>query len=170
MVCLRTSFEDERVHETAVEPHPRPDAGLCVIRLLSGHQVVEVAIEVRHRQHRQHPDDRLVLRRSLTHTYRLADGSDVRPKKKPAVISISDAAYAHQIGTARASDLRTNVLIPIMASDTAKHTAPSAVHGVRSRASSAAHTIAPSTAMYTVTGIAIPSEINRGQNHTSRPM
>ena len=37
--------------------------------------------------------------------------------------------------------------MPIIPSDTAKHTAPSAVHGVGSRASSAAHTIAPSTAM-----------------------
>ena len=33
--------------------------------------------------------------------------------------------------------------MPIMASDTAKHTAPSAVHGLGSRASRAAHTIAP---------------------------
>ena len=37
--------------------------------------------------------------------------------------------------------------IPIIASETTKHTAPSAVHGVGSRASSAAHTMAPSTPM-----------------------
>src|SRR5690606_32789698 len=59
--------------------------------------------------------------------------------------------------------------MPIIASEAAKHTAPSAVHGVGSRASSAAHTIAPSTAMYSVTGTAIPSASSCGQNHTSRP-
>ena len=58
--------------------------------------------------------------------------------------------------------------MPIIPSDTAKHTAPSAVHGVGSRASSAAQTIAPSTAMYSVTGTAMPSAIRRGQNQTSR--
>lgn len=65
-------------------------------------------------------------------------------------MSTSEAEYTHQIGTASASAFSgasTNLLMPIIASDTAKHTAPSAVQGVGNRASSAAHTIAPSTTM-----------------------
>ena len=69
-----------------------------------------------------------------------------RPKKKPAVMSSCAAAYAHQIGTANTSLPSTNRLAPIMASDSAKQTAPAAVHPVGSLASSAAHTMAPSTA------------------------
>ena len=61
MVCLRASFEDERVDEAAVEAHPYPHTGLRVVGLLGGDEIVELAIEVRHRQHRQHPSDRLVL-------------------------------------------------------------------------------------------------------------
>ena len=34
MVCVRASFEDERVDEPAVEPHPHPHAGLRVVGLL----------------------------------------------------------------------------------------------------------------------------------------
>jgi hypothetical protein len=41
----------------------------------------------------------------------------------------------------------TNRLIPIIASDQAKHTAPTAVHSVGNCASSAADTIATSTTM-----------------------
>ena len=67
-----------------MEAHPHLHAGLCVIGLLGGDQIVEFTIEVRYRQHWQHPGDRLVLRRGFAHTYRLAEGSDVRPKKKPA--------------------------------------------------------------------------------------
>ena len=68
-----------------------------------------------------------------------------RPKKKPAVIKTCAAAYAHQIGTASASLPSTNRPMPIIASDPAKNTAPTAVQIVGSRASSAAHTMAPST-------------------------
>ena len=85
------------------------------------------------------------------------------------MISTCEAAYTHQIGTSSAWDCSTNWPVPIMPSDTAKHTAPMAVHGVGSRASSAAHTIAPSTAMYTVTGMTSPWSSSRGQNHTSMP-
>ncbi len=92
MVCLRASFEDEGIDQAAVEPHPDTHARLRVVRLLSAHEIVEVAVQVRHRQHRQHPGDRLVLRRGLGHPYRLADGSDVLPKRNPAVIPTSDVA------------------------------------------------------------------------------
>ncbi len=61
MVCVRTSFEDECVDQPTVEPHPHPHAGLGVVGLLRGHQIVEFAVQVRHRQHRQHARDRLVL-------------------------------------------------------------------------------------------------------------
>src|SRR5687767_6599772 len=109
MICVRTPFEDEGVDESAVEPHPNPDPRLCVVGLLGGHQIVELAVEVRHRQHRQNPRDGLVLGllAGSGHTAGLADGTDERPKKNPAVMSSSDAAYAHQIGTASASEPRT---------------------------------------------------------------
>src|ERR1700756_4112399 len=70
-----------------------------------------------------------------------------RPKKNPAVIRISAAAYDHQIGTASASLSRMNRPIAIIASDAAKHTAPTAVQIVGNSANSAAHTIAVSTTM-----------------------
>ena len=61
MVCVRTPFEDERVDQPAVEAHPHAHTGLRVVGLFGGHQIVELAVQVRHRQHRQHPGDRLVL-------------------------------------------------------------------------------------------------------------
>src|SRR6185437_9792322 len=165
----RTSFEYESVDKPAVEAHPHPHAGLRVVGLLGRNQIVEFTVQMRDCQHRQHTRDRLVLGLLAggVHAAGLAEGTDARPKKKPAVMSRIDAAYAHQIGTANASDASTNLPMPIIPSDTATQTAPIAVHGVGNRASSAAHTIAPSTAMYSVTGTAMPSSSSRGQNHTS---
>ncbi len=60
---------------------------------------------------------------------------------------ISAAAYDHQIGTASASLPRMNRPMAIIESDAAKHTAPTAVQIVGSRANSAAHTIADNTTM-----------------------
>src|ERR1700732_5575664 len=60
-----------------------------------------------------------------------------------------------------------NWSMPIIASDPAKQMAPSAVHGVGNRASNAAHTIAHSTAMYTVTGAVSLSVPRYGQNQAS---
>src|ERR1035441_3626578 len=59
--------------------------------------------------------------------------------------------------------------MPIIASEPAKNTAPTAVKGVGSHASSAAQTMAASTTMYTVTGMVNPSRPSCGQNHTSNP-
>ena len=103
---------------------------------------------MRHRQHGENTRDRLVFglpagcaqpSRAVwhRHTEGVAEFTDARPKKKPAVMSASDAGYAHQIGSANASVVvgaKTNLPTPIIPSDTAKHTAPSAVHGVSSRA------------------------------------
>ncbi len=61
MVCIRTSFEDKCVDQPAVEPHPHPHAWLRVVGLFRGDQIVELAVEVRNRQHREHARDRLVL-------------------------------------------------------------------------------------------------------------
>src|SRR5690606_11446265 len=135
--------------------------GLGVVGLLGRHQVVEVAVEMRDRQQGQHPRDRLVLgllsdRPHYAVVAGRPDTGAVRPTKNPAVISSSDTEYTHQIGTASAALPSTNLLMPIIASETANATPPSAVHGVGNRASSAAHTIAPSTAMYSVTGTAMP--------------
>ena len=97
VVCLRPSLQDEGVDQPAVEAHPGPDPRLGVVGLLGGHQVVELAVEVGHRQHGQHPGDRLVLGRlpDVAHGGGVAERSDTwrpRPKKNPAVISSSDAA------------------------------------------------------------------------------
>src|SRR5271165_2368843 len=127
-----------------VEADPNPHAGLRVVGLLGRHQIVEFPVQVGHRQHRQHSGDRLVLSGLPSHA---TPSPGVLPKKKPAVIRICAAAYAHQIGTPSASLPRTKRSIPIIASDTKKHSAPTAVQAVGSRASSAVHTIAHSTAM-----------------------
>jgi hypothetical protein len=91
---------------------------------------------MRHRQHRQNTRDGLVL--GLLpgggHAEGVADGTDARPKNSPAVMSSSDVVYAHQIGTASASDSGWGYLplagetlpMPIIAPDTAKDTAAAA--------------------------------------------
>ena len=61
MVGVRTPFEHERIDEPAVEAHPYPHAGLCVVGLLGRDEIVELAIQMRHRQHGQHPGDGFVL-------------------------------------------------------------------------------------------------------------
>ena len=61
MVCVRPSFEYEGVDEPAVEADPNAHPRLSVVGLLGGHQIVEFAVEVRHRQHRQNTRDRLVF-------------------------------------------------------------------------------------------------------------
>jgi hypothetical protein len=97
MFCLRTSFENEGIDETAVEPDSHPHPGLSVIGQVSGNQVVEIAVEMWHREHRQHPSDRLVLGGlpGLGHAGCVAESSDgrrARPKRNPAVINRIDAA------------------------------------------------------------------------------
>ncbi len=139
MVGIGSPLQQVRVDQPAVEPHPDPHAGLGVIGLLLRHQIVEFAVQVRNREQGKHPRDGLMLGGAAGdgHCAGLADLSDARPKNMPAVISSSDVAYAHQMGTASSWSPRTNWLMPIMESDTAKHTAPAAVHGVGNRASSA---------------------------------
>ena len=61
VVGVGAPLQDERVDQPAVEPDPNPDPGLDVVGLLLGDQVVELAVQVRNRQHGQHPGDRLVL-------------------------------------------------------------------------------------------------------------
>ena len=61
MIGVRTPFEHERIDEPAVEAHPYPHAGLCVIGLLGRDEIVELAVQMRHRQHGQHPSDGFVL-------------------------------------------------------------------------------------------------------------
>jgi hypothetical protein len=62
--------------------------------LLSRYQIVEIAVQVRHRQHRQHTCDGLVfgLLADGAHALGVAEDTDARLKKKPAVMSNSDAA------------------------------------------------------------------------------
>src|SRR4051812_15592846 len=60
-----------------------------------------------------------------------------------------------------------NLLIAIIESDTAKHTAPTAVQMVGNRANSAADTMALSTTMYSVTGTVNFSLPRCGQNHVN---
>ena len=73
-----------------MEAHPDPHPGLGVIGLIGTDQVVELPVQMRHREHRQHPGYGFV--RGGT-TIRWAHGQcRERPKKKPAVMSICDAA------------------------------------------------------------------------------
>jgi hypothetical protein len=61
MVCVRTPFENKRVDQPAVEAHPYSYTRLRVVGLFGGHQIVEIAVEMRHRQHRQNTSDGLVF-------------------------------------------------------------------------------------------------------------
>ena len=78
MVCVRTSFENECVDQPAVEPDPHAHPGLGVVGLLGRYQIVEVAVQVRHREDRQHARDRFVFGGvpGRRHPAGLADGSD----------------------------------------------------------------------------------------------
>jgi hypothetical protein len=95
VIGVGAALQDEAVHQPAVESEPYPHPGLGVVGLLSCHQIVEFAIKVRHRQHRQHPCDRLEcggLPGPRAHSPGVAEVPDTRPKKKPAVIRICAAA------------------------------------------------------------------------------
>ena len=76
----------------------RADARLGVVGQLGRHQVVELTVQVRHRQHGQHPSHGLVLGllSGDGHAVGVADTADtvdtVRPAKKPAVIRSNEAA------------------------------------------------------------------------------
>src|SRR6202022_3428620 len=62
MVGVCPTLENEYVDESAVKARARSHSGLCVVGLVGGDEVVEVAVEMRHRQHRQHSSDRFMLR------------------------------------------------------------------------------------------------------------
>ena len=93
MVGVGAALEHERVDQPAVEAHPYPHPGLGVVGLLGGDQVVEFPVQMRHRQHRQHPGDRFVFGGlSLdAHPAGVAEPADSidgrRRKNSPAVIS-----------------------------------------------------------------------------------
>ncbi len=61
VIGVVAALQHEPVDQPAVEAHPHPHPGLGVVGLLGRHQVVELAIQVRHRQHRQYPGDGLHL-------------------------------------------------------------------------------------------------------------
>ena len=175
VVGVGSPLQHERVDEAAVEPHPGPHPRLRVVGLVGADEVVEFAVQMRHRQHRQHPGDRLVIggpplayvvpsgrsasiwasasslvmrspRRFGSHLTE-AGAPTERPKKKPAVMSSCDIAYAHQIGTASTSDCEDEL---VDADHRVRHRKTHrAQRGPRRRksASSAAHTIAESTTM-----------------------
>ena len=98
VVGVGAAFEEETVDEPTVEPDPDPDAGLGLVGLIGRDEVVELAVEVRHRQHRQHTRDRLVLGRvpGGAHPAGVAEAPDGdpndRPNNSPAVSSSSEAA------------------------------------------------------------------------------
>ena len=98
MVGVGAALEEEAVDEPTVEPDPDPDAGLGLVGLIGRDEVVELAVEVRHRQHRQHARDRLVLGRvpGGAHPAGVAEAPDGdpndRPNNSPAVSSSSEAA------------------------------------------------------------------------------
>ena len=61
-----------------MKPHPHPHTGLRVVVLLGGHQIVEFAVEMGHRQHGQHTREGLVLSLAAggRHSEGVADGTD----------------------------------------------------------------------------------------------
>ena len=61
VVGIGATFEHERIHEPAVKANPHPHSRLSVIGLLRRDQIIELAIQVRHRQHGQNPGDGLVF-------------------------------------------------------------------------------------------------------------
>ena len=86
VIGLGAALQDEPVDQPAVEAQPHPHTWLGVVGLLLGHQVVEFAVQMRHRQHRQHPRDRLEcggLPGPRGHSPGVAETVDTRPKKKP---------------------------------------------------------------------------------------
>ena len=89
MVGVIAALEDERVDQPAVEAHAHPHPGLGVVGLLGTDQVVELAVQVRHGEHRQHPGDRFVLGRLPLrgHPAGVAERADERAQKNPAVIN-----------------------------------------------------------------------------------
>ncbi len=95
VIGLGATLQDEPVDQAAVEPQSHPHAGLRVVGLLLGHEVIELTIQVRHRQHRQHPSNRLEcggLPGPGGHSSGVTEAVDIRPKKTPAVISTCAAA------------------------------------------------------------------------------
>jgi len=58
MVGVGPPLQHERVDQAAVEAHPRPDTRLGVVRLIGRDEVVEFTVQMRHRQHREHPSNR----------------------------------------------------------------------------------------------------------------
>ena len=70
MVGVGTALQHEGVDQPAMKADTDANAGLRVVGLLGGNQVVELTVQVRHRQHGQHPGDGFVLggtRRGRTH-------------------------------------------------------------------------------------------------------
>ena len=61
MIGARATFEHKCINEPAVKAHPNPHPGLCVVGLLGRHQIVELAVQVRYREHRQYPGDGFVF-------------------------------------------------------------------------------------------------------------
>ncbi len=123
MIGVRAPFEDEGVHQPAVEAHPDAHPWLGVVGLLGRDEVVELAVQVRHRQHRQHSRDRLVLggRRAGRHSRGVADAtvSCRSPKKNPAVIRQQRCGVGppdrHRQRLGVASPPSTNLPMPIIA-------------------------------------------------------
>ena len=74
VVGIGAAFEHEGVDEPTVKAHPHPDSGLSVVRLLRRHQIVELTVQVRNRQHGQNPGNGLVfggVAAGCAHTNRL---------------------------------------------------------------------------------------------------
>ena len=61
MVGIGATFEYERIDQPAVKTNPHPHSRLSIIGLLRRDQIIELAIQVRHRQHGQNPGDGLVF-------------------------------------------------------------------------------------------------------------
>ncbi|SLC84552.1 Uncharacterised protein [Mycobacteroides abscessus subsp. massiliense] len=85
VVTFRTALQQDGVHQAAVETHPHPHTGLGIVRLLGRYEIVELPIQMRHGEQRQHPSNGLVFghhpRRS--HLAVLADAADATADPPP---------------------------------------------------------------------------------------
>jgi hypothetical protein len=94
VVGVGAPFEQERIDQPTAEPDPQPDPGLRIVGAFGGHEIVELAVEMRNRQHRQHARDRLVLGRlpGLGHHDGLAEASDVARTRLQREVLLVDLA------------------------------------------------------------------------------
>ena len=101
MVCARTSFKHEGIDEPAVESHPDAHTRLGVVGLLRRDQIIEFAVQMRHRQHGQDARDGLVrgLLAQGAHAEGLTEGTDALPTSKLSTSAVRELTLLKVLDT-----------------------------------------------------------------------